>query len=133
MPKERPAVEHIGEPSIRGQRLPFAEAVRVGDMVYLSGALGVDGDGNLPPGIAAQARLAMDNVGSVLARQGLGFNALVKCTVMLEDMADWPEFNQVYVSYFPDGRFPARSAFGTSGLALDALVELECLAYCGEP
>ena len=45
------------------------------------------------------------------------------------NMADWPAFNKVYVTYFTNGKFPARSAFGADGLALGALVELECIAY----
>src|SRR5436190_23115818 len=128
----RPTVEHIGEPSINGQRLPFSEAVRVGDMLYLSGQIGIASDGKLPAGIEAQARQAMDNIGEVLKRQGLGFGDIVKCTVMLDNMADWPAFNQVYVTYFPDGKYPARSAFGADGLALGALVEVECIAYAGK-
>jgi 2-iminobutanoate/2-iminopropanoate deaminase len=127
----RSPVEHIGEPSINGQRLPFSEAVRVGDMFYLSGQLGNKPDGTLPPGIEAQARQTMDNIGAVLKRSKLGFGDVVKCTVMLDNMADWPAFNKVYVTYFPDGKFPARSAFGADGLALGALLEVECWAYAG--
>lgn len=126
-----PPVEHIGRPALDGALLPFSDAVRVGDMVYLSGAIGIGPDGKLPEGIEAQARQAMDNIGAVLKRQQLGFDALVKCSVMLDDMADWPAFNRVYVTYFPDGKFPARSAFGADGLALGALVEIECIAYAG--
>jgi 2-iminobutanoate/2-iminopropanoate deaminase len=128
----RPAVEHIGEPVLSGQRLPFAKAVRVGDMLYLSGELGIRADGTLPEGMEAQAQQVMDNIGATLKSQGLGFGDLVKCTVMLDEMKDWPAFNRVYVTYFPDGKFPARSAFGADGLALGALVELECLAYAGK-
>ena len=128
----RPAVERIGEPSVNGQRLPFSEAVRVGDMLYLSGQIGIASDGKLPAGIEAQARQAMDNIGEVLKRQGLGFGDIVKCTVMLDNMAYWPAFNQVYVTYFPDGSYPARSAFGADGLALGALLEVECMAYAGK-
>lgn len=127
----RPAVEHIGAPTINGQRLPFAEAVRVGDTLYLSGQIGNRPDGTLPEGVEAQARQAMDNIGRVLKGQGLGFGDVVKCTVMLDDIGDWPAFNKVYVTYFPDGKFPARSAFGADGLALGALLEVECLAYAG--
>ena len=127
----RPAVEHIGEPSLNGQRLPFAKAVRVGEMLYLSGELGIRADGTLPEGMEAQARQVMDNIGATLKSQALGFSDLVKCTVMLDDMKDWPAFNRVYVTYFPDGKFPARSAFGADGLALGALVEVECMAYAG--
>ena len=132
MTQDRPAVERIGEPSFNGQRLPFSEAVRVGDMLYLSGQLGNKPDGTLPEGIEAQARQTMDNIGAVLKRSNLGFGDVVKSTVMLDNMADWPAFNRVYVTYFPDGKFPARSAFGADGLALGALLEVECMAYSGK-
>lgn len=132
MAAQSPPVEHIGEPTINGQRLPFSEAVRVSDMLYLSGQIGNKADGTLPAGIEAQARQAMDNIAAVLKRQGLGFGDVVKCTVMLDNMADWPAFNQVYVTYFPDKKFPARSAFGADGLALGALLEVECWAYAGK-
>ena len=128
---ERPPVEHIGKPMLGDQRLPFSDAVRVGDLLFLSGQLGIGADGKLPAGMEAQARQTMENIGAVLKRQGLGFGDLVKCTVMLDDMADWPAFNQVYVTYFPDGKYPARSAFGADGLALGALLEVECWAYAG--
>ena len=122
---DRPAVEHIGKPMLGEQRLPFSSAVRVGDLLFLSGQIGNTPDGTLPPGIEAQARQAMDNIGAVLKGQGLGFGDLVKCTVMLDDMKEWPAFNKVYVTYFPDGKYPARSAFGADGLALGALLEVE--------
>jgi reactive intermediate/imine deaminase len=122
-------LQRIGEPSLNGQRLPFSTAVRAGDTVYLSGALGIDGNGKLGVGMEAQARLAMDNLGAGLKQAGLGWGDVAKCTVMLDNMADWPAFNQVYVTYFPDGRFPARSAFGADGLALGALLEVECIAH----
>ena len=128
-PADRPPVEHIGEPMLGTQRLPFSSAVRVGDTLYLSGQIGIDADGKLPDGIDAQARQTMDNIGAVLKGQGLGWGDVVKCTVMLDNMADWPAFNKIYVTYFTDGKFPARSAFGADGLALGALVELECIAY----
>lgn len=125
-------IERIGEPMLGTQRLPFSTAVRAGDTVYLSGALGITPDGKLGEGMEAQARLAMDNLGAGLRSAGLGWGDVVKCTVMLDDMADWPAFNKVYVTYFPDGKYPARSAFGADGLALGALVEVECIAYTGK-
>jgi len=128
----RPTVERIGKPSVGDQPLPFSEAVRVGDTLYMSGQIGIGADGKLPAGIEAQTRQAMDNIAGVLKRQGLGWGDVVKCTVMLDNIADWPAFNKVYVTYFPDGNFPARSAFGTDGLALGALLEVECLAYAGK-
>jgi reactive intermediate/imine deaminase len=131
-PAERPAVEHIGAPTLNGQRLPFSNAVRAGDTVYLSGALGTGADGKLPAGIEAQARQTMDNIAATLKSAGLGWADVVKCTVMLDNMADWPAFNGIYRTYFPDGKFPARSAFGADGLALGALLEVECIAYAGK-
>jgi reactive intermediate/imine deaminase len=122
-------VQRIGEPMLNGTRLPFSSAVRAGDTVYLSGAVGITPDGKLAEGLEAQARLAMDNLGAALKSAGLGWGDVAKCTVMLDNMADWPAFNKVYVTYFPDGKYPARSAFGTDGLALGALLEVECIAY----
>jgi enamine deaminase RidA (YjgF/YER057c/UK114 family) len=127
----RPAVEHYGRPTLNGQPLPFSDAVRVGDTLYLSGQLGLV-DGKLPDGIEAQTRAALDNIGAILKRAGLGYGDVFHCTAMLADMKLWPDFNKVYVTYFPEGKRPARSAFGASGLALGALIELECQAYAGK-
>ena len=128
----RPAIEHLGRPNLNGQPLPFSDAVRVGDVLYLSGQLGIGADGKLPVGIEAQTRLALDNVGAILKRAGLGYEHVFHCTAMLADMKDWPAMNKVYVTYFPEGKRPARSAFGASGLALGGLIELECQAYAGK-
>jgi len=124
-----PPLERIGKPSVNGARLPFSDAVRAGNILYLSGQIGIAADGKIPAGIEAQARRTMDNIAALLTRSGLGWGDVVKCTVMLDNMADWPAFNTVYASYFPGGDFPARSAFGANGLALGALVEVECLAH----
>jgi 2-iminobutanoate/2-iminopropanoate deaminase len=128
----RPAVEHFGRPLLDGQPLPFSEAVRVGDILYLSGQLGRGSDGKLPDGIEAQTRQTLENIGATLKLAGLGYQDVFHCTAMLSDMANWPAFNKVYVTYFPGGKRPARSAFGASGLALGALIELECQAYAGK-
>ena len=123
--------DYLGRPNIGGNPLPFSDAVRVGDMLYLSGQIGQI-DGKVPVGIEAQTRVVMDGIGAVLKRSNLTHDDLVKCTVMLDDMADWPAFNTVYVKYFKPGRLPARSAFGADGLALGAKVEVECWAYAGK-
>lgn len=128
----RPAVEHYGKPFLNGQPLPFSDAVRVGDVLYLSGQIGVGPDGKLPQGIEAQTRQALDNVGAILKRAGLSYGDVFHCTAFLSDMKNWPDFNKAYVPYFPSGKLPARSAFGTNGLALGALLELECQAYAGQ-
>jgi len=122
-----------GEPIFysTGTNMPFSEAVQVGDMLYLSGQIGVaPGDNKLASGgITGETRQTMDNIGATLQRRGLGFSSIVKCTVMLADMADWQAFNAVYVTYFTPGRLPARSAFGSTGLAYNGRIELECWAY----
>jgi 2-iminobutanoate/2-iminopropanoate deaminase len=128
----RSSVEHFGRPSLNSQPLPFSDAVRVGDILYLSGQIGIGPDGKLPEGIEAQTKQAMDNVGAVLKRAGLGYSDVFHCTALLADMKDWPEFNKVYVPYFPTAKMPARSAFGASGLALGARLEIECQAYAGK-
>jgi 2-iminobutanoate/2-iminopropanoate deaminase len=130
--QSRPAVQHYGQPTLDGQPLPFSEAVRVGDILYLSGQLGRGPDGKLPDGIEAQTRQTLDNIGATLKSAGLGFEDVFHCTAMLSDMKLWPDFNKVYVTYFPLGNRPACSAFGASGLALGGLIELECQAYAGK-
>jgi 2-iminobutanoate/2-iminopropanoate deaminase len=112
------------------QPYPFSEAVRAGDMLYLSGQIGIAPGAAkpVPGGVAAETRQAMDNIGVTLRRHGLGYEHLVRCMVMLTDMARWPELNRVYASYFPGGRYPARSAMGATALALGARVEIECTA-----
>ena len=128
----RPTVEHFGRPVLNGQPLPFSDAVRVGDVLYLSGQLGIGPDGKLPDGIDGQTKQALENIGAILKRAGLGYGDVFHCTAMLSDMANWPAMNKVYVTYFPEGKRPARSAFGANGLALGALIELECQAYAGK-
>lgn len=126
-------MQFINSPAAKAAKLPFSQAVRVGDVLYLSGCLGnVPGKMELVPGgMEAEARQTMENVGAVLKENGLTFDDIFKCTVMLADMSKWADFNKVYLSYFKPDRLPARSAFGANGLALGAQVELECTAYIG--
>jgi 2-iminobutanoate/2-iminopropanoate deaminase len=107
---------------------PFSAAVRVGDIVYLSGSIGLGADGKLPPEFTDQVRQTMANVGATLEQTGLGYDDVFKCTVMLADMSRWEDFNKIYVTYFKPARLPARSAIGANGLARGAQIELECLA-----
>ena len=120
----KPTTEYKGRPGS-----PFSEVVRVGNMLYLSGQLGVNASGALVPGgIKAETKQVMDNIRGVLERNSSGMDQVVKCTVMLLDIADRPAMNGVYAGYFPKERMPARSTFGTTGLALGARVEIECMA-----
>ena len=114
--------------------LPFSEAVRVGDVLYLSGSLGnVPGTMKLVPGgLEPEVHQTMQNIERVLRDNALSLDDIFKCTVMLADMSEWPAFNKIYLQYFKPDRLPARSAFGASALALGARVELECWAYAGK-
>jgi 2-iminobutanoate/2-iminopropanoate deaminase len=121
-----PDVEHI--PVRGGDALPFSAAVRVGPMLYLSGQIGTDSTGRLVPGgIEAETRQTLENIRAVLEEAGSSMDRVVKCTAMLADISEWSAMNRVYVAYFRN-RLPARSAFGASGLALGARIELECWA-----
>lgn len=123
------SADYLVSEEARALNLPFSEAVRVGNLLVLSGQLGnLPGTTELAPGgMAGEARQAMENVKAILERNGSCMEQVVKCTVMLTDIAEWPAFNEVYVTYFP-GPKPARSAFAASGLAFGAKVEVECWA-----
>lgn len=122
-------VEYLNSGKVLPTTLPFSEAVRVGNTLYLSGQIGiVPGTMKLVPGgIKDEARQTMENIQRTLQAHGYSMNELVKCTVMLADIAQWAAFNQVYKTFF-DKRYPARSALGANGLALGAQVEVECIA-----
>jgi 2-iminobutanoate/2-iminopropanoate deaminase len=127
-------MQFINTPAAKAAKLPFSQAVRVGDVLYLSGALGnVPGKMELiPGGMEAETRQMMENIGTVLKENGLTFDDVFKCLVMMADMSKWGDFNKVYLTYFKPDRLPARSAFGASALALGAQVEVECMAYIGK-
>lgn len=119
-------IEYYPAESIK--QVPFSEAVRVEKTLYLSGQIGIDESGTVVPGgIAAETRQAMENIRAALERHGSSLDQVIKATVMLADMAEWTEMNSVYVSFF-EKHLPARSSFGTTGLALGARVEIECIA-----
>ena len=109
---------------------PFSEAVLVGELLFVSGQIGnAPGSAELVPGgIVPESKQAPENIRVILARHGSSLDQVVKCTVFLADMHDWPAVNDVYRAQFR-GRFPARSVLGASGLARGARVEVECLAF----
>lgn len=110
-------------------QLPFSEAVRVGHMLYLSGQLGYDAKTSklVEGGIGPETRQTLENIKAVLEKHGSSMAEVVKCTVFLADIKEWAAMNQVYITYFPSNP-PARSALGSSGLALGARTEIECMA-----
>ncbi|GIW51967.1 MAG: reactive intermediate/imine deaminase [Gemmatimonadales bacterium] len=113
--------------------LPFSTAVRVGDVLYLSGQIGTSPEtGQLVPGgIRAETRQTLENIKRTLEQIGSSMDRVFKCTVFLADMADYAAMNEVYRTYFPVDP-PARSTVAGSGLAFGARVEIECLALAGK-
>ena len=111
---------------------PFSPAVKVGNVLYLAGQIGTSADasgsGVVAGGIEAETRQTMNNIKNVLSKTGSDMDHVVKCTVFMADMKEWDAMNAVYRTFFKDGKFPARSAFGATGLALNARVEIECIA-----
>jgi len=125
--------EFFDEGPMAGKGYPFSESVRVGDILFISGQVGVDENNELVEGgIVGETRQIMSNIGGALERRGLGFSDVVKCTVFLADVDEWGKFNTIYTSYF-EPPYPARSALGANGLALGARLEVECIAaYPGD-
>ena len=121
---ERPEIH----PSSKYPDFPFSEAVSYAGVLYLSGDIGTDASGRLVEGgIGPETRQTMENIKATLGRHGLGMSDIVKCTVFLADIAEWPTFNTIYAQYF-NAPYPARSALGVNGLAGGARLEVECIA-----
>lgn len=121
------SVEYLGE----NPGFPVSEAVRVGHMLYLSGQIGTTAEGGLVSGgIQPETRQTLENIKTVLEKYGSSLDEVVKCTVFLADIAEWPAMNEVYTTYFTKHK-PARSAVAGSGLALSSRVEIECMATVG--
>jgi reactive intermediate/imine deaminase len=102
---------------------PFSPVVRVGNVLYVAGQLGTDAKGGTGPETTA----AMKHIEQLLKQAGSSLDRVAKCTVMLADMKDWAVMNDAYNAFFPERR-PARSSFGTTGLAQGGHVEIECIA-----
>jgi reactive intermediate/imine deaminase len=108
----------------------LSTAVRVGDVIYLSGALGTKpgGGGLADGGIQGQTRQALENIKTSAQLAGVTMEDMVKCTVFLTDTKDFQAMNQVYREFFPKDP-PARSTVAVAGLVVDgAVIEIECIA-----
>jgi len=121
-------IEWLKAPGTEDMDLPFSAAVRVDNMLYLSGALGYDREKGalVEGGIQPETRKTLENISATLEMFGSSMDRVVKCTVFLADISEWAAMNEVYVEFFPNK--PARSALGSSGLALGARTEIECIA-----
>ncbi len=127
--RKKNTIEYYNSSAQAAMNLPFSEAVRVGDLVFLAGQLGMDTKkGKLVEGgIKPETKQAMENIKQTLKGMNLSMSNIVKCTVMLADIKEWQAFNEVYTTYFSKP-FPARSAFAAKGLGFNARLEIECIA-----
>lgn len=127
-PERTPPVFHQAPPGAL-QSLPFSEATTANGLLFVSGQIGnLPGTLTLAPGgIQGESQQALTNLRAVLERHGCSLRDVVKCTVFLADIAEWPVFNDAYREVF-QAPFPARSALAASGLALGSRVEVECIA-----
>jgi 2-iminobutanoate/2-iminopropanoate deaminase len=107
---------------------PYSQAMEAEGFVFVSGQLGMDPEtGNLAEGVEAQAAKALANIAAVLEAAGLEMKDVVKVTIFLTDMGDFPKVNEVYAGYFSEP-WPARACVAVAGLPKGALVEMECIA-----
>ncbi len=107
---------------------PYNHAIAFGQLVFTSGQLGIDpASGKFAQGVEAQARLALENLKNVLEAAGSSLQNVVKATIFVQDLADFPKVNAVYAEFFgPD--YPARSCVEVAALPGGGLVECECIA-----
>ncbi len=120
-------IEYIGKP-VRG--VPVSQAVKAGKLIFVSGTPAFDSDGKLAVGdFPAQMKQVMENMTAVLKAAGTSWQRVVKTNVLLVRSSDFAEMNRIYASYFPDGKFPARTTVVVAGLPHpDFLLEIECEA-----
>ena len=123
------AVHTSGAPSAIA---PYSQAIRHGGLLYTCGQIALDpSTGTLTDGgIEAQAHQALSNLRAVVQAGGSDMSRVVKTTVYLADMADYPKVNAIYLEYFPQAPRPARSAVAVKELPLGGLIEIDCIALC---
>lgn len=114
----------------KGAKLPFSDAVRAGNLLYLNNQIGNrPGEGVLVAGgFREQFAQIIQNIDGSLKANGLARADVVMCTVTLTDMTDWSELNHLWAENFADNRLPARNVIGTTGLPLGAVVGVQCIA-----
>ncbi len=119
----------ISTPDAPAAAGPYSQAIRAGELVFTAGQLGLDpATGDLAADdVAGQAERALANLAAILGAAGSGLDRLVKMTVYLAEIEDWPAVNEVYARVIPEP-FPARSAFAVKDLPKGALVEIEAVA-----
>ncbi|MBN09234.1 MAG: translation initiation inhibitor, yjgF family protein [Flavobacteriaceae bacterium] len=122
-------IERINSTEHLSKNYPFSEATIIGNVIYLSGEIGTLPNGKLiEGGITAQTKQALTNIKNTLEEIGSSIDNVFKCTCMLSDINDYGEMNKEYIKHFKRDKMPSRSTFAASGLALNAKLEIECIA-----
>jgi len=111
---------------------PYSQAVVVDNTMYISGSLGLSPANSelVTGGVEAETEQSLKNIGAILKKAGIGYNNVVKTTVLLADIGDWPKVNGIYQKYF-SSHFPARAAYAVKELPKGARVEIEAVAVIG--
>jgi 2-iminobutanoate/2-iminopropanoate deaminase len=127
---DRQLIQTAGAPAAIG---PYAQANRVGDLIFTSGQLPIDPTTGefAGVGIAEQTEQSILNVKAILEEAGSALDKVVKTTVFLDDMKDFAAMNEVYARYFTGDALPSRSAVAVQTLPKGALVEIEAIALAG--
>ena len=114
-------------------KAPISSAIRVGDMIFVSGQIGIDDKGAVVPGgIGGQTRACLENIRAILATYGARMVDVVQTRIFLTDFSGYADYNRVYQEFF-SAPFPTRSTVGTPGLALGAEIEIEAIAVRRPP
>lgn len=109
-------------------KAPISSAIRVGDIIFLSGQIGIDDKGAVVPGgIAGQTRACLENIRDILASYGASLADVVQTRIFLTDFSGYADYNRIYQEFF-SAPFPTRSTVGTPALALGAEIEIEAVA-----
>ena len=109
---------------------PYSQAVRAGDLLFVSGQLGIAAESKAMAGddVASQTKQALANLQAILEAGGSSMSMVVKTTIYLADINDFKLVNEIYAEAFSGGRYPARAAFQVAALPLGGLVEIEAVA-----
>lgn len=108
---------------------PYSQAVSLGDLLFVSGQIGIDaGTNNMVEGIKEQVIRTLENLKIVLKAADSDLNNIVKTTVYLSDMNNFPVMNEIYATYFKKP-YPARATVQVAKLPKGALIEIDCIAY----
>ena len=126
--QQKTEIEFLKSKEEKKKNLPFSDAVKVGDILFLAGQIGMDHSVRelVQGGIKAETKQALENIKAVLEVNGSDMNHIVKCTVILADINDFATMNEVYKTYF-ETNFPARTTFAAN-LVAGAKIEIEATA-----